>query len=685
MAYGEGLAGAALEKREPLYANDVRSSHLFKKSAQLNDFRSLISAPLVDPEDDRPIGTLSVHCAEPNAFTAEDFVKVYKFADHGSKCISRIKKNEQWRLEGGMLKKIFGSVLQMKFSGSENDLCQELVESFREILPFDLARIRLLDRSGEYLQTVAAASPTLNGPPKDYHDNVPLQKLETFFTQENQVERSYFINGENPIWKSFADHYLEVPPQTIYEHNNWGRYDALFTPIITEDDEMIGYFSVDMPTAWEGPQKDIIEAIGACASVIAWSIELHREKILSAQKQKYVKIFIERITEMISKDFNTLGEVIVNIGADLLNSEACSLYLVKDKKYIELTHSTYLRGTRYIGRRKPIRVQPKSGLTSWVAASKKPIRMGKEEFQELEVWSGEHEQLEYLKSGGSESVMILPLLDKKGDIRGVLSFENKYKNNSTEEEITLFSKEDQDLADTLAEEIGVSLSTNLMNQVDQAKIFDIEVLGDNVHELKNLFQSGVRTPAENALFWLEGGNISKAQEQLIHLDKYSQTILDELYSMHHSIEKKYYEMGDLNVALNTLIALILARNPRTRTKDLNIKVQCPEDIELPPLIQYAFMRVASNALLNAVEHSNILNDPNVQIDVIVNHNRKVTSLIVRDTGVGTDELKEGWGIQRMRSLVLEIKKLGIDAKLEIKSSKGNGTSVILTTRTEPDA
>lgn len=684
---GKGIAGNALLQRKLIVSPDVRNDPFFEKHTQ-NDFVvSLMSAPLIDSDTKSPIGTLSVYSNQKNAFTVEDQATLRSLTEQGVISIMRLRDFEEWRLKGGILKQIFESALEINYEANENIVYEQIVNIAKRILPFGMVRLRVHNSSTDELVSVAAA-----GYPTDDHFKLigvhsPLIELEKFLKEEYRVDMSYLIPSSALGWKEYAEKYLYIPNVEKNDTTSWDNYDAFFTPLISpEDGSLIGYLAWDKPESNLTPSKKIIEAVGSFANMASWSIDLmrssHRYRKL-AEQRSFSKSFIASTTAKLAatSDINVMGEIAVNIGQERLNTEACSLYLV-DGNELELSHSTYLKNTHYIGRRKKIKAESKGGLSCWVAATLKPLYFNSEiEYQDHTAWAHETDQLKYLKSGVCENILLVPIMSHAENCLGVLSFENKNNNGA----IANFSNHDVETAISLAEELGLPLG--LAEQLKNVKTLEQQMLEDDLHELKNHYYYGIHALIDTALFWLDKEDFKKAKERLNLLDHHSNTILNELYSLHNSVqsESKYYQIENFREALellaDNLLTLLVNFDANKRER---IKIEYEKNIHVPPLLRYAFIRIAAGSLMNSIKHSGFDTNSNITIKIIVKQKDGRIHLIIQDNGQGVNKIQPGYGIRRMRALVRSIKSKGFDTKFSIVSSDKSGTEVKLISSPDSD-
>ena len=578
---------------------------------------------------------------------------------------------EEWQHKGGILRQIFESVLEIDYEAGENLVSQQLVYIARRILPFGVVQLHIYDHVTGELVTTAMSGPSEIDLKKMIGSRLPLSGLESFLQDKYMVERSFLIPSNAPKWEEFAKKYLYLPQAQQVATAGRKKYDAFFTPLISESGNLIGYISWDQPENNLSPSKEIIEAVGAFASTASWSIDLTRAYHHISEQGNLIKSFINSTIEKLAatSDINTIGEVAVNIGRDLLRAEACSFYTILGNE-IELTHSTYLRNTEYIGRRKPIQASKGIGLSSWVAATLEPLFFySQAEYQKHPGWSGEVAQLRYLNSKSCESLLLVPILSHTGKGLGVLSFENKLGSN----DIGGFSKTDLETAQQLAE--AVRLAFDLGEQFNNVRKWEQHMLQDDIHELKNHYYYGVRLRVENALFWIKQGDSRKTEDELIVLDHHSKSILDQLYSLHNEVQKNFYKVESFHEALEQLTNNLLLTDSSLHRENHNIKIECPDNIQLSPLLRYVFIRITTGALMNAIMHSGFLDNPNINIVVSVKQKGSYIYLTIKDNGKGVQSIQAGYGIGRMQALVGELKNKGVDIKLDLSSGYGNGFEV----------
>lgn len=471
------------------------------------------------------------------------------------------------------------------------------------------------------------------------------------------------------------DKYFYKPAQPMNKKGGWHTYDALISPLSDPSGNVIGILTWDVPLTDSEPNKQILESIGVFASAASWMIELSRtQKRLTDQRQR-AQSFIDTISHELAKgrDLATMGELVVQVGAKFLSAEGCSLYLVRGND-IELTHSNYLANTNYISRRKPISSRPKSGLTAWVAATGKAIYFNNEEYKKSDLWAGENEHLQYLPSKKCRSVLLAPVKDNGGKVIGVISLENKKTMTGSKD----FDDEDRDQLIRLASEFAKALDT--IGLYEDLREWERIGLADDLHDLINWYHSGVVMWIEALQEWLHRGDLDKVNQLMPELRQHALTTVFELKTLHTNMLAKTLEAASLKQALyETMQAWTTRATPKYKGK-MQVELVCSENLTIPVGLRNTLVRIASLAFSNAINHSGIIEDPNIKIMVNVEQNGDEITLTVTDNGRGMDfkKIREGYGLDRMNQLADKMNNwANVESRIKIETGINRGTKVIL--------
>jgi GAF domain-containing protein len=674
--YGYGLAGHALKIREPIIANDVDKHPLYVKLQSDSLIHSLLVCPLFNPNGTDDYGTISLFGSETNVFNQEDELVISSLAHQASLAISKIREFEEWQEQGGILRQILNEVRYFDFGSSEGEFCNQLSSAAIKLLNFRMARIRIMDERTKELVTVAVSGLTEEAARSMIGHRMPAAILDPFINKEYQLERSYIVPHKDRRWKEIADRYFYIPQVGRRKKTEWKPYDALLTPLIGPSGQMLGLLTLDLPEDGSYPTKTIMEPIGLFASMAGWAIELARYQRRFLDQKDRARSFIETISDDIAQghDFQTLGNVVVQIGAKLISAEGCNLFMVRENE-IELTHSTYLSTTDLIGRRKPICDKPGCGLTGWVAKRGQTLLFNNGEFKNHPSWAHEEMHLRYLPSRRCNSTLLTPILDDQENVLGVLALENKRRSS----ELVDFDDDDRVRMTSLAAQLARALIR--IGRYESIKKWESKGLEDDLHFLINWYRFGVLARIEQLDDALYKEDLGKAKALMPDLMRNARNSVNELKALHTMIINECLEANELREGLERLVdawrkRVVPAYNENT---PMQINLNCPEILEIDLALRNTILRIASEALSNSIFHSGIIEDSKIQIQIDVRPGKRGITLNIRDNGVGAKALREGVGIDRMNQLTKQVNSWGgIKAELRIKSVLQKGTQVRFT-------
>ncbi len=672
---GYGIAGHALMLRETVLVQDTDLHPWFVRLD--NDqvvAKSLLVAPLFNREDDSVYGTLSLESNKQSAFDVDDEAILAYLAAQASLALAKIRDFQIWREQGGTLRKVLEQIRSYDIQGTEEELCNQIAHAATKLLGFKIARIRLLSDDSQ-LVTVAISGVSKSTASKLLDMKLPFSELEKFLSDDYRAGSSYLIHNASNNWKELANKYFYIPKISVEKREGWTAYDALLTPLIDSSGAMFGLLTLDMPITGTDPTQQTLELIGVFASSASWIIELSRSQRRLADQQYRTQSFIDTISQELAKgrDLATIGEVIVQVGAKLLSAEGCSLFLVRGNE-LELTHSNYLANTDYVGRRKPISAHANSGLTAWVAATGKALYLNNQEYKQHPAWAGETEHLRYMPSKSCQSLLLAPIKDKDDKVIGVLTLENKKTLAGRKE----FDENDMARLLSLANEFAKALE--VIGLYEDIKEWERTGLADDLHDLINWYHSGVVMWIEALAEWLKRGNIEKVNELMPELLRHSHSTVLELKTLHTNVLTKSLEAGNLQLALQETVSAWVKRTVPKYKEEMKIRLECPKNLDMPVGLRNTMIRIAALAFSNAIQHSGIMENSNVEISIIVEQEENIVKLSVIDTGRGMrlGYVPEGYGLPRMRQLAEKLNSWdGVRSNFKIESEVNKGTKVML--------
>ncbi len=638
-------------------------------------YKSLLVVPVMDTYNRNPIGALALLSDQKNGFSVAEEVLLFTLACQAGRQISNIRNFASWRFQGGKIKRIFDEFRKFDIDAGAAELCDNIAQAAINLLDFDLARIRLCDDQATHLETVAFAgvddeiANTLKG------TTMPFQVLKPFLTKRYQAGDSFIIPHTDLDWQQIAKSYFFVQPENSEQNGGWMAYDALLAPLKNQNGTYIGILSLDAPKNGR-PTLQQMEAIDVFAKAAAWILERADTRRGLIEKQQRTMAFIESLSETVSGrgGIQGLGDIIVNIGVNLLSAEGCTLHLVQGEEII-LTHSNYLSGIPFLQSRKLISEKPKSGLTAYVAATGSVMHYNDDGYKKHPAWAGERHHLIHLPSRRCISLLKVPIVATTGKVMGVLTLENKKRFGR----IVGFDDQDVIRLKTLAHEVALIL--DVVDRYEKNRKWENFGYQDDLHELINWYHSGVYLYIETLEEWIKRGELERVHEHLPRLKNRALTTVDEMKTLHTAIVKQYLDEEDFTLGLRKMIDAWIDRYQLIQ-KDfhaLKVETDCDPNLNLPIPLKNILLRIASNLVDNGLKHSGILNNPEVELWVTVQRTGNKVVLTVKDNGLGVEHLEKGYGLTRINQLVHNLNhQEKIDTKYTIATAPGKGMEVKIT-------
>ena len=155
----------------------------------------------------------------------------------------------------------------------------------------------------------------------------------------------------------------------------------------------------------------------------------------------------------------------------------------------------------------------------------------------------------------------------------------------------------------------------------------------------------------------------EARNALLGFERRTTSALQELRGLVHALRPKSLERDGL-------AATLADHAEALRTSGARIVVDAAEGIHLPLETEHALLRIAQEALNNAMRHA-----PESSVHMTLRASAKTVTLRIRDDGPGFDvgalpRTRRGMGLASMRERAQDI-----GARLEIRTAPGRGTTV----------
>jgi len=161
---------------------------------------------------------------------------------------------------------------------------------------------------------------------------------------------------------------------------------------------------------------------------------------------------------------------------------------------------------------------------------------------------------------------------------------------------------------------------------------------------------------------LPGDTSAEARDYVTRLERLAQDTLAELRLL-------IFELRPAALVEEGLVAALRSRLETVETRaEMDVRLEAPEGIRLPPAVEEGLYRIAQEALNNALKHSRATN-----VRVTLSVGGDSVYLAVRDNGQGFDPTAEhiaGLGLTSMRERAAEL-----GGELRIDAAPGKGALV----------
>jgi len=159
-------------------------------------------------------------------------------------------------------------------------LLQSIVSAVRESLGFKIVLLRILNPESGVLEARAFAGLGLEAIRKLESYPIRIEEFESWLRPEFRISHSYFISHKCNFWAGKDESGAYIPDLGPREEGEWHEEDVLFVPLVTRDDKLIAYLSVDDPADRRIPSLETIEMLEIFGSQAVTAIEnarLYRE------------------------------------------------------------------------------------------------------------------------------------------------------------------------------------------------------------------------------------------------------------------------------------------------------------------------------------------------------------------------------------------------------------------------
>jgi signal transduction histidine kinase len=228
-----------------------------------------------------------------------------------------------------------------------------------------------------------------------------------------------------------------------------------------------------------------------------------------------------------------------------------------------------------------------------------------------------------------------------------------------------FTAEDEELIRTLAAHAAIAIENARLHERSRelSTIEERKRLARELHDsvTQTLFSIGLTAEAATELVEADP---ARAREQLGHLQELTRAAMGEMRSLIFELRPAELETEGLAAALRKHVDVIR----RLHEQDIELCVE--GDRRLPPHVEKGLLRIAQEALGNAVRHSGARS-----VTLTLAARDSVVSLRVEDDGHGFDPEEAVTRSRRLGLTSMRERAEALGGTLAIDSEQGRGTTV----------
>jgi len=378
MKVGVGIAGHAIQSRQAINVPNVsEDSRYLQLPPSFTPFKSLLVVPMYVGE--KNVGTISVHSARKGAFNERDEHFLTMLAAQGAMAIANAELYDTHTRRRQQISRILEASRTFGLNQPLATLLETVAAQVCRCSGYRMAVVNLVDTaSGEIVARAMAGVPP-EGRRRLEGVHIPLDAVMPLLREEFRIGQSYFIRHDRCPRISDLDQYTFTPDLGRRKLGEWHQDDMLIVPIHTQEQELLGYISVDDPSDRRLPSLDTVQALEILASVAATAIQnahlyqalqqelTERKRTEGILQQRNRELEVLNLAGQAFSSVLDLDQVLVTVLEEvrgLLSAVASSVWLV-DPETGELCcrqatgpHWEIVRGWR---------LAPGQGIAGWVA------------------------------------------------------------------------------------------------------------------------------------------------------------------------------------------------------------------------------------------------------------------------------------------------------------------------------
>jgi len=433
-----------MKSRRPFISRDVANDSSLGLSRDIliaKDIRSVMIVPVVTEHG--VLGSFGLDSVgEVHDFTKAELETCQSFAEQVAVAITNAERFDETKQDVEQLAKLQDSMIAMASPVSRNDLLQTIIQQAVGLLK--------AKSSGIY----------------QYYPETNELTVIIDYNRQDQVGKSLKV-GEG-----MAGQLVEsgAPYLIVNDYNEWeGRakiyadkriFGSVLAVPLKRAGKVLGVLYIDDEVGRIFTERDArLLGLFADQAAIALSDAISKDDGTLKRLQMLSRATESIISRLPGKRLDELLSLIAQRTTEVLDAEACGVFLVKQEAFLTLEASFgHAEGQFQKGKSLPITKDPKSGLTGFIAYTGKIFRLAGRALGNNPHVRGEGPH--HTASQKCYSLLAIPLKRKIGDrekLIGLLRIDNKKDQEGRISPNSKFTREDEWILSIFAETVVLSL------------------------------------------------------------------------------------------------------------------------------------------------------------------------------------------------------------------------------------
>jgi signal transduction histidine kinase/HD-GYP domain-containing protein (c-di-GMP phosphodiesterase class II) len=211
------------------------------------------------------------------------------------------------------------------------ELLQMIAELIKDNLGFNTVILRLLNERTKSFETKAFVGLSEEAEDAVVNYRLPMSEFERMIDVRFRISKSYFVKRAT-LWD---DSESDAGQAEVLVANQWAEIDRLIIPLIDEQDNTLGYISVEDPVNSGTSVVDTIDSLETVATLVVIAIRNARFVRDIAEKNEKLKLYAEKLSSLNKMKSNFVATISHEFRTPLTSIKAYCETLLKNADNVD--------------------------------------------------------------------------------------------------------------------------------------------------------------------------------------------------------------------------------------------------------------------------------------------------------------------------------------------------------------